>query len=731
MVKTSKKINNADRLRSLILDLLAQNNQTGLSVKGILQNLPANYAHRHAVKTELSQLLRERLINRKGKGYRINPKSKKTEAKNDRESLEGYAQKNKSGALIVSANEKVVKVYPENSKGALAGDKVRLQITQRRNNGTLIGRVIKVLERGTSKILFQKNKGRLIPRTSMSLPLVLSPKFKKKKLEDNCWYIALPTDKVATDHIEIDVLEKASTRYDLDAQDLLAQYDIPIEFSPKIISSIQSSPNELCERLDITDQVCFTIDGATAKDFDDAISISKQGEDYKLGVHIADVSHFVRPNSPLDECAKERGTSLYFPRLVIPMLPEQLSNHLCSLIPNENRHAMTCEMLFSSKGHLKKAWFYPSKIKSRQRFTYKQVQAIYEGKESHHYDSQIRDCYKLYQALWYQRIQRGTIDFDMPEPQITLDENYNVESIAPLQRVDAHKMIEEFMIAANVSMARFCAQQCIPAPFRYHGTPRAEIFEELRLTLNSVGINTNKLELNSPKTFQNILEQCKEDIKPFVQPLILRSMQQAVYSIEKSEHFGLALEYYCHFTSPIRRYPDLIVHRQMRQFIIDNHLKLPFPIYPFKIGYRKKLQSPRLSQALKIAQKSSQLERRAVDLERDYQQRKKVAFMRQYINQEFLAQVSGIIKSGIFACIPKFGVEGFISITELPGYWEFNEQKSEFRQKSRTQNRLRPGDKLLVVVARASKDEARIDFKLSEEQYLKFEKLGRSSSKNH
>ena len=167
----------------------------------------------------------------------------------------------------------------------------------------------------------------------------------------------------------------------------------------------------------------------------------------------------------------------------------------------------------------------------------------------------------------------------------------------------------------------------------------------------------------------------------------------------------------------------------MRQFVIDNDLKLPFPIHPFKIGYRKKLQSPQLSQAPKIAQKSSQLERRAVDLERDYQQRKKVVFMQQFINQEFLVRVSGIIKSGIFACIPEYGVEGFISLAELPGYWEFNEQKSEFRQKSQAQYRLRPGDTLVICVSKANKDESRIDFRLSKEQWIKLENLGRSSGK--
>ena len=729
IVKSSKKNNKVDRLKSLILDLLAENNPNGLTFKGILQKLPARYAHRSNVKKEIGQLLSERLINRKGKGYRINLKHKVSEQKHHRETLEGYVQKQKSGTLIIPISDKLIKVYPENTKGALASDKVRLQITQRRNNGTLIGRVIKILERGTSKVLFKKAKGKLVPHAPLPLPLILSPRHKKKKLEENCWYFAEPTEKISSEYIEIDVLEKASDRYDLDAQSLLAQYSIPIEFPSKVIDSIDHNPAELCERLDITDQVCFTIDGATAKDFDDAISIHKQGNDFKLGVHIADVSHFVRPNNSLDECARDRGTSLYFPRLVIPMLPEELSNNLCSLVPNQDRHSMTCEMLFSANGHLKKAWFFPSKIRSRQRFTYEQVQAIYEGEISHRYESQIKDCFELYKLLWSQRLKRGTIDFDLPEPQIMLDENYNVESISPLERVDAHKMIEEFMIAANVSMAKFCAQQCITTPFRYHGKPRAEGVEELRLILSSVGINIGQLDLNSPKTYQSILSRCKEEVKPFIQPLILRSMQQAVYSVENSEHFGLALEYYCHFTSPIRRYPDLIVHRQMRQFIIDNNLKLPFPIHPYKLGYRKKLQNPKLSRASQIAQKSSQLERRAVELERDYQQRKKVTFMQQFINREFSVRVSGIIKSGVFACITEYGVEGFIALSELPGYWEFNEQRSEFSQKPRGQNRLRPGDVLEICVAKADKDESRIDFRLSENQWAIFNETRRSTGK--
>lgn len=720
-VKTSKKNHTADHLRTSILNLLSENYQNGLSFKSILQQLPARFANRNSVKKELGILLSERLINRKGKGYRINSKNKSDNRSDTSNHLKGLVQKHKSGVLIVGVEDQVIKVYPENSRGAIAGDKVSIQVTQQRANGALIGRITKILERGNLKILFKKHRGQITPRMALPLPLKLCSDSVRAPILEDVWYLGQVTETIHPNFIEIKIVQKASDELDFDAQDLLAHFNIPTDFSRQVIACIESNPDELCPRLDITDQICFTIDGETAKDFDDAISISKQGDDFKLGVHIADVSHFVRPDSAVDLSARSRGTSLYFPKLVIPMLPAELSDDLCSLVPEQDRHAMTCEMLFSAKGNLKKAWFYPSKIRSKQRFTYEQVQAIYEGQQSHVYNQQIQECYALYDALWKQRIQRGTIDFDLPEPQIALDENYEVESIAPLERLDAHKVIEEFMIAANVCVARFCAQMCIPIPFRHHGTPRRESLEELRTVLALAGINLSNLDLNSPASFQQILERCDSNLKPFLQPLILRSMQQAIYCVEKSDHFGLALEYYCHFTSPIRRYPDLIVHRQMRQLIIDNQLKLPFPIHPFNIGYRKKLQQPVLAQASKISQQSSQLERRAVDLEREYQQRKKVAYMSKFLNMEFEAQVSGVIKSGVFATIPKLGVEGFLAVADLPGYWEFFEQKYEFVQKSRSKNRLRPGDFVGIRVVRADKDDLRIDFELSEEQSNKFE----------
>ena len=665
-------------------------------------------------------MLSERVINRKGKGYRLNLKTNHSCRSKNQNLLEGIIQRHKSGILIVSSQDKIIKVYPENSKNALTGDKVQLEIIRHRANGSIIGRVIKILQRGDLKILLKRSNGQLVPRMPLPLALKLAPISLKMKLLEDTWYVGQVTENIYQDFIQIKILEKASDKFDLDAQDLLANYNIPTEFPKRVTNSINNQPTEICNRLDITNQICFTIDGETAKDFDDAISICMQGEDYRLGVHIADVSHFVQTDTALDKCAQSRGTSLYFPKLVIPMLPAELSDNLCSLVPEQDRHAMTCDMLFSPKGKLKKAWFYPSKIRSKQRFTYEQVQSIYEGNQVHKFSPQIRECFELYQQLWKQRIQRGTIDFDLPESQIVLDEEYNVESISPLERVDAHKVIEEFMIAANVCIARFCAQMQITIPFRHHGAPRHESLQELRTTLAIAGISSNQLNPQSPESFQQILEQCDPKLKPFLQPLILRAMQQAIYSTEKSEHFGLALEYYCHFTSPIRRYPDLLVHRQMRQLIADNDLKLPFPIHPFNIGYRKKLHQPSLDQAAKLAQQSSQLERRAVDLEREYQQRKKVSYMQQFINSEFEAQVTGVIKSGVFATIPKLGVEGFLAVTNLPGYWEFHEQKYEFSQKSNPQNRLRPGDTVTIRVAKADKDDLRIDFELGEEQNAKY-----------
>ena len=642
-------------------------------------------------------LVRRHFLVLKGSRYFLNPERGKEKLREKESVFEGVLAIDRRNNLTFTPEgwEKPAKIYPEHSLGALAGDKVRVRMIQRRSGNKIVGKVLRILKRAGLEFLFKVEGRSIQTRTEFLLPIRIESASELKK---NKWYRGKITPQISRDFYWAEVVEEISSRTDLDIEDLVSRFNIARRF-PEKVSTAQFPEPDFPNRVDLTRLSSFTIDGADAKDFDDAISIRKQGELFQLYVHIADVSAYVRSGDPLDLEARRRGTSIYFPTQVIPMLPEVLSNDLCSLKPDIDRYTLTCEMLFSKSGGLKKAWCYPSKIHSRRRYTYEEVQSVLDGKTQSSLGKELRLARDLHRLIRDRRMRAGAIDFELPEPLIALDEKHRVVDIQPGERLESHLLIEDFMLAANETIARFSHDAHLPTLYRHHPQPKKERREELREILRSVGLSFPKKNSLEPKAYQELVSSMAPEMRSFLQPLVLRSMQKAVYQEDQSEHFGLAMKTYCHFTSPIRRYPDLVVHRQIKALFGAWSVEFPVQIFPFS---QKKRQGtpPGLTQAkLKsLGESMSLYERRAIQVEREYNQRKKAEFMRGKIGETFMARVSGLLATGLFAEINPWSVEGFLSAETLPGYWIIDPKLQRAHSTGSTRSTLKLGDPLKVKV---------------------------------
>lgn len=493
-------------------------------------------------------------------------------------------------------------------------------------------------------------------------------------------------------------------------------------------------------RIDLTDIPLATIDGEDARDFDDAVYCEPakigRSKGWRLLVAIADVSHYVTTGSAIDVDAYDRATSVYFPRRVIPMLPEKLSNGLCSLNPDVDRLCMVCDMLITAQGEIHAYQFYPAVMHSHARFTYTEVAAILantRGPEAAKRKDRVQDLLNLhgvFQSLLKAREARGAVDFETTETQIVCDDNGRIEKIVPRTRNDAHKLIEEAMLAANVCSADFIEQSGQLGLFRVHDKPSLEKQEILRNYLKAMGVGMSISENPTTKEFQQIASATKE--RPDAQQIhtmLLRSMMQAFYTPEGSGHFGLAFEAYTHFTSPIRRYPDLLVHRVIKAELNGTHYKLPALPTPGEAEAKmaKRLasrvvepgQKPRKRSAAKEFQAweaaglhCSANERRADEASRDVEAWLKCKYMREHLGEEFAGTVSAVTTFGVFVTLDAMYVEGLVHITELGGdYFRFDEARQELRGE-RSGVRYSIGARVRVQVSRVDLDGRRIDFRL-------------------
>lgn len=460
---------------------------------------------------------------------------------------------------------------------------------------------------------------------------------------------------------------------------------------------------EVSRRIDLRDQPFVTIDGEDARDFDDAVYAHRDGRGWKLFVAIADVSYYVIAGTALDNEAHARGNSVYFPDHVIPMLPEVLSNELCSLKPRVDRFAVVCEMSLDARGEVRQAEFYEAVIQSRARLTYTEVAAAVGANDiwsdnARAVQPQIAALHALYRVLLARRLRRGALEIDTIEPRITFDAQRKIASFTAIVRNDAHRMIEEFMVAANVATAEFLIGEEVASLFRVHARPDGEKVDNLRRLLAELGLALAAGDKPLASEFAGVLQQARD--KPFahlVETVVLRSMKMAVYSPDNVGHFGLAYDAYMHFTSPIRRYPDLVVHRAIKS-VLNGPDCDPY-------GYSREALS-------QLGDHCSMTERRADEATRDALSWLKCEYMLDRVGEVFDGTISGVTSFGLFVELDDLFVEGLIHVTSLPrDYYQFDAVHHRLRG-DRTGKAYQLGDRLVVAVARVSLDDRKIDFEL-------------------
>ncbi|HEY3056929.1 MAG TPA: ribonuclease R [Thermoanaerobaculia bacterium] len=501
----------------------------------------------------------------------------------------------------------------------------------------------------------------------------------------------------------------------VDIEVVIRKFHIPHNFPPEVLREAEDiptevAPEEIAKRVDLRERNIVTIDGETAKDFDDAVEVrSLPNGSYLLGVHIADVAHYVNEGNELDREAFERGTSVYFPGRAVPMLPERLSNGICSLNPRVERLTFSCDIEIDKRGRFVDHKIYKSVIRTKERMTYTSVNAILTDitqELQQRYNYLIPDferMLELYEILRDRRDARGSIDFDLPEADVILGESGDIEAIRATERNVAHRLIEEFMLAANEVVATELVLSNQPGLYRVHQQPDPQKLEDLKLILKEFKLTLRgDVEDMRPAELQRVLKAVVGTPEErFLTNIILRSMKRAFYSEESTGHFALALQHYCHFTSPIRRYPDLIVHRRLAELIEAGPM------------YGEHLAKVEAAHSL-YASQSSEREKRAEDAEREVLEWKKVIFMRDKIGNEYSGIITGVAPFGVFVELDEIFVQGLVPVATIGGdFWNFADREHRLRGDA-TNRELRLGDHVRVEVKSIDEDRHQIEFRLLE-----------------
>lgn len=494
----------------------------------------------------------------------------------------------------------------------------------------------------------------------------------------------------------------------------LRNFDIPHTWPLKVNNEISRLSEEVSEsakkgRIDLRQLPLVTIDGEDARDFDDAVFCEPQEDGgWQLWVAIADVSYYVRPKKALDDEAQNRGTSVYFPEQVVPMLPEILSNGLCSLNPNVDRLCMVCEMSISATGKLQDYQFYEAVMNSHARLTYNKVWAILEGDPQLYqryaeHVPHLQNLYKLYKALKKSRAERGAIEFETQETKFVFNAERKIDHIVPVVRNDAHKVIEECMIMANVAAADMLHSNKAEGLYRIHEEPSEERLKSFLSYLSEVGISHNLTEKATPKQFCDVVKKIQgRPDQELIQTMLLRSMQQAIYDPDNVGHFGLALEAYAHFTSPIRRYPDLVVHRAIKA-VLDKKAQRKSKTGGYEYNEDEVAQ---------LGEHCSMTERRADDATRDVSDWLKCEFMQAHVGDSFEGVIASVTNFGFFVRLCEFHIDGLVHITTLTNdYYQFDETRQYLIGESGG-TIFRLGDQVQVKVIAVNLDERKIDFTL-------------------
>ena len=611
---------------------------------------------------------------------------------------------------------------PKEMDKALHGDRVMARIVGTDRRGRPEGKIVEVLERANHRLVGRVHNEHgvlfvVAENRRISQDILIAPGGKLKAVAGQVVVVEIieqPSRQAQPIGKVVEILGNYADP-GMEIEIALRKHELPFEFSRDGLAEAKKLPDAVRKsdwkweggvREDLRSLPLVTIDGETAKDFDDAVFCERQGKDgkggFRLVVAIADVSHYVQAERSLDRDALERGNSVYFPRRVIPMLPEKISNGLCSLNPQVERLCMVCDMAIAANGVVKRYRFYPAVMFSHARLTYNEVAAaLYEDdaaatKKLKGLLPQLRHLDALYRVLVKARAARGAIDFETVETQMIFDEQGKISRIIPVSRNDAHRIIEECMLAANVCASDFLHENEHAALYRIHEGPTPEKLEKLREFLKEFGLSLSGGDEPHAKDYARLLDTIKgrPDMQ-LLQTVMLRSLQQAVYSPENVGHFGLAYESYTHFTSPIRRYPDLVIHRAIKAVLQGGKYR---PGKWEDIGIH-----------------CSQTERRADEATRDVESWLKCYYMRDRIGEEFAGSVSAVKSFGIFVALDDVFVEGLVHISDLGSdYFHYDDAKHQLVGE-RSGNRFRLADRVRVQLVRVDMESSKIDFRLAEE----------------
>lgn len=646
--------------------------------------------------------------------------------------VRGTVQGHPDGYGFVSADEEGPDIFlgPNEMREVLHGDRVMVRIAGLDRRGRPEGKIVEVLERANTRVV-----GRVLVENGVTLVVPENRRI--------CQEILLapgPKSKASAGQVVVVELVQQPTRYaqpigkvvevlgnyadpGMEIEIALRKHDLPFEFSKAAREQTRRLPDKVRKmdwkgREDLTALPLVTIDGETARDFDDAVYCERQGRGFRLVVAIADVSHYVTVGSALDGEAYDRGNSVYFPRRVIPMLPEKLSNGLCSLNPQVERLCMVCDMAISQTGVIKQYRFYPAVMFSKARLTYNQVAAALYDSEPAALEivggllPHLQNLDKLFRVLLKARAKRGAIDFETQETRMVFDDQGKIEKIVPESRNDAHRLIEECMLAANVCASEFLQGQEHPALYRVHEGPTPEKLAKLRDFLGEFGLQLGGGEEPRAGDYARLLDAIKArpDLQ-LLQTVMLRSLRQAVYSPDNVGHFGLAYEAYTHFTSPIRRYPDLLVHRAIKAALLGQCY------VPAQEGGDWEA----------IGMHCSMTERRADEADRDVENWLKCYYMQDRIGEEFDGSVSAVVPFGLFVALHDVFVEGLVHISDLGSdYFHFDDAHHALVGE-RTGQRYRLSDQVRVQLVRVNMEASKIDFRLVRGPERETERVGKTA----
>ena len=612
---------------------------------------------------------------------------------------------------------KGVFVPGRNMAGAMNGDIVAVEIVKEGRDGKREGKVVSIIERAVKRVVGRVEKSKkscfVVPEDKRIRYDIILTHEDCKKVEDGDYVvveiISYPSETRGPVGKVVENLGKTGPKLDIEL--IIRKYDLPTEFPPEVLEEAEKIPSEVREedikgRVDLRDQLCFTIDGENARDFDDAVAIEElPNGNFKLYVHIADVSHYVKPGSALDREAYKRGTSVYFPDRCIPMLPERLSNGICSLNPHVDRLTFTCEMEINKRGMVVDYKIYESVIHSKARLTYTIAQKIIDGDEEaiekfpHVVDS-LKKMYKLAQILHKKRYKRGSLDFDLPEPVVVLNAEGEPIDIYKAERLWSHRIIEEFMIAANETVAEYMFWTDYPSIYRVHESPDREKLQEFLNFVRSLGIRIPVIQNDvQPKLLQKILEQVEgKPEEKLVNYLMLRTMARAKYSPDNIGHFGLASTYYTHFTSPIRRYADLQLHRLVKMALKGMFTPESIPAWEEKLEI--------------ICKHVTERSITADEAERDVIELKKLQFAQNHVGEVFEAIITGVSEQGLYIETIEQVIPGFIHVSNLKNDYYICVPKQYCLIGEKTGTVFRIGDRVLAKLLSVDVENRRAEFEI-------------------